>query len=186
MSAEVIGASGLAGRYAQALFDLADEQKKLDTVASDLDGLSAALDENTDLQRLVRSPVIARDVQRDAMVAILEGAGADPLTVQFVGTCAMNRRLFALPGMVSAFRAILAAQRGEEAAEVVSAKPLSKEQLGAIEDALKKAVGTTVAVDARVDESLLGGLVVKMGSRMIDSSLKTKLAQLGLAMKGVA
>ncbi|MGB0681710.1 MAG: F0F1 ATP synthase subunit delta [Magnetovibrionaceae bacterium] len=186
MTSEVTGATGLAARYASALFDLAVADKALDTVAADLDQLHQMVQESEDLNRLLSSPVISRDDQKKAMAAIAEKAGFSKLTQNFIGTVAANRRLFALPGMLVAFRRQLAAHRGEATAEVVSAKPLSDAQLAALADSLKKAIGTKVSVESKVDPSLLGGLVVKVGSKMIDSSLKTKLAQMRLAMKGVA
>lgn len=185
MSSDVIGATGLAGRYATALFELADADKQLDQVAGDLSAISQMLDESDDLNRLIRSPVISRDEQSSAMNAVLEAAEISELTRKFIGLVAQNRRLFALPAMIKGYNALLSALRGESTAEVVSAKPLTKAQLTAIGDSLKSAMGTTVTVDASVDESLLGGLIVKVGSRMVDSSLKTKLNQLRFAMKGV-
>jgi F-type H+-transporting ATPase subunit delta len=135
--------------------------------------------------RLIRSPVISRDDQIRAMAAIGDAAGFSQLTKNFIGVVADNRRLFAVPAMIKAYQTMLAESRGQATAEVVSAKPLSDAQRKAVADALKQAIGTTVQVEERVDASLLGGLVVKVGSRMIDSSLKTKLQQMRLAMKGV-
>ncbi|MDA0996989.1 MAG: F0F1 ATP synthase subunit delta [Proteobacteria bacterium] len=185
MSAKSSGASGLAGRYATALFDLAREEKKLDDVAADLSQLGAMVAESADLARLIRSPVISRGDQVRAMSAIAEAAGFSKLTGNFVGVVAENRRLFAVPAMIMAYQAMLAESRGQATAEVVSAKPLSDAQRQAVTNALKQAIGTAVQVEERVDESLLGGLVVKVGSRMVDSSLKTKLQQMRLAMKGI-
>jgi F-type H+-transporting ATPase subunit delta len=185
VTAEPVGASGLADRYAAALFDLADEAKNLDAVADDLNSLGAMIRNSKDLERLVRSPVIAREDQSRALAALMEKAGLGALTRKFVGLVARNRRLFVLPAMISAYRARLAARRGETTAEVVSARALSPHQVEALADSLKKALGTKVAVDTKVDPALLGGLVVKVGSRMVDSSLRTKLQQLRLAMKGV-
>ena len=185
VSSNVIGATGLSGRYATALFDLADEVKALDDVASDLASIGAMIEESADLQRLIRSPIISRDVQLDAMDAVLEAAGVGRLTRNFIGVVTRNRRLFGLPGMIKDYQALLAAARGEATAEITSAQPLSDAQMSAVENSIKKAMGTKVAIDAKVDESLLGGLVVKVGSRMVDTSLKTKLSQLRLAMKGV-
>ena len=177
--------TGLAGRYASALFDLADAEKALDAVAEDLSVLGQMIDESEDLRRLLRSPVISRNEQKNAMLAIAEKAGMNTLTRSFTGVIADNRRLFALQDMIGAYQAILAARRGEATAEVVSAKPLTDSQMSALTDTLKKAVGSKVSVDATVDPGLLGGLIVKVGSRMVDSSLNTKLQQLRLAMKGV-
>ncbi|MEQ8804941.1 MAG: F0F1 ATP synthase subunit delta [Rhodospirillales bacterium] len=183
MSSDIAGASGLAGRYATALYELAAADKQLDTVAQDMAAIRDMIDESADLARLIRSPVIARDSQIAAMDAILTQAGISELTKHFVGVVAQNRRLFALTTMIKQFQGILAQHRGEMTAEVTSAQALSDKQRQAIEDGLKKAMGTKVAVDARVDEDLLGGLVVKIGSRMIDSSIKTKLQQLRLSMR---
>ncbi|MEQ9558403.1 MAG: F0F1 ATP synthase subunit delta, partial [Rhodospirillales bacterium] len=183
VSSDIAGASGLAGRYATALYELAAADKQLDTVAQDMAAIRDMIDESADLARLIRSPVIARDSQIAAMDAILTQAGISELTKHFVGVVAQNRRLFALTTMIKQFQGILAQHRGEMTAEVVSAQALSDKQRQAIEDGLKKAMGTKVAVDARVDEDLLGGLVVKIGSRMIDSSIKTKLQQLRLSMR---
>lgn len=178
------GESGLAGRYAAALFELADEGKALDAVAGDLSALQSALEGSEDLQRLVRSPVIDRDDQWKALSALLDKMGADKLTQQFLGVVTANRRLFALTGIVQAYLAELAQRRGEVTADVVTAHPLSATQAKELEAALKKAIGGKVAVAARVDPAILGGLIVKVGSRMIDSSLRTQLQKLKFAMKG--
>ncbi len=186
MTAQSTGQStGLAGRYAAALFDLAEREKALDAVAEDLSVLGHMIDDSEDLQRLVRSPVISREDQQKAVLAVAEKAGMNPLTRNFLGVLADNRRLFALKDMIGAYQAILAARRGEATAEVISAKPLTDAQMSSLTDTLKQAVGTKVAVEAKVDAGLLGGLIVKVGSRMVDSSLNTKLQQLRLVMKGV-
>lgn len=185
MAADSSGSAGLAGRYATALFELAETDKKLDDVASDLQDLRAMIDGSEDLARVIKSPVMSRNDQINAMTAIAEAAKFAPLTKNFIGVIAENRRLFALTNIINAFQAQLAASRGEATAEVVSAKALTKAQLSAVEDALKSAIGTKVQVEQRVDESLLGGLVVRVGSRMIDSSLKTQLQKMRLAMKGI-
>jgi F-type H+-transporting ATPase subunit delta len=179
------GSSGLAQRYAGALFELADEAKAVAAVAKDLETVSAMLSESPDLSRLIRSPVVSRDDQGRAMAAVLAAAGIGDLTGKFVGLLARNGRLFALPDMIAAFNAILARRRGETTADVVAAKPLSAAQLEAVGAAIKAAVGSNVSIVERVDPSLLGGMIVKVGSRMVDSSLRTKLQRLRLAMKGV-
>lgn len=176
---------GLAGRYAYALFELAEEGNAVDPVAGDLERLAAMIDESADLTRLIRSPVISREEQARAMEALLEAYDIHGLTRKFVGLLARNRRLFVLPGIIGAFKAILAGRRGETAAEVISAQKLSERQMNALANALKQAVGTEVVITDRVDPELLGGLIVKVGSRMVDSSLRTKLQRLRLAMKGV-
>jgi len=177
--------TGLAGRYASALYELADGEKALDAVADDLRSLRQALIESPELLRLVRSPVLSRDEQTRGITAVLEKMGAQALTQKFIGTVAGNRRLFALDAMITAFLAELAARRGEVTADVTSAVELSKEQLADVTDAIKKAVGQKVAVNLSVDPALIGGLIVRVGSRMIDNSIRSKLQRLQLAMKGV-
>jgi F-type H+-transporting ATPase subunit delta len=179
------GSSGLADRYATALFELADEGKSLSNVADELQRIGNMISESSDLRRLIRSPVISRDEQVSAMDALLKKAEISDLTRRFVGLAARNRRLFALPDMIAAYQDMLAGRRGETTAEVFSAKALTKAQLAGISESLTKAVGTKVALAASVDPDILGGLVVKVGSRMIDSSLRTKLNRMRLAMKGV-
>jgi F-type H+-transporting ATPase subunit delta len=178
------GVSGLADRYAAALFDLADERKSLDQVADDLRQLRAMLGESAELRRLVRSPILSRADQGRAITAVADRAGLTPLTRNFLGLVAQNRRLFAVPAMIDAFLARLAARRGEVTAEVVAAQDLTPAQLDAVNEQLRKAMGSKVAVEVRVDPALLGGLVIKVGSRMVDASLRSKLHRLQLAMKG--
>jgi F-type H+-transporting ATPase subunit delta len=178
------GVSGLADRYATALFDLADERKALDQVSEDLRRLRAMLNESAELRRLVRSPILSRLEQGRAITAIAERSGLSPLTRSFLGLVAQNRRLFAVPAMIDAFLARLAARRGEITAEVAAAQALTPAQLDAVNEQLRKAMGSKVAVEVRVDPALLGGLVVKVGSRMVDASLRSKLHRLQLAMKG--
>ena len=185
MSSDVIGATGLAARYATALFELAEAGKQLDQVADDLLVIAQMLEKSDDLKRLIRSPVISRADQGTAMAVVMEAAKTGELSRKFIGLVAQNRRLFVLPAMIKAYQALIKVLRGESTAEVISAKKLSAKQLKGIEDTLKNATGTNVSVDASVDESLLGGLIVKVGSRMVDSSLKTKLNQLRFSMKGV-
>jgi F-type H+-transporting ATPase subunit delta len=180
------GVSGLAERYAAALFDLADEQKALDEVANDLKRLRDMLRESADLRRLVRSPVLSRDEQGRAIGALAQAARLGRTTQNFLGLAARNRRLFAVPDMIEAFLAKLATRRGEVTAEVVSAQPLTEAQRFRLDDQLRAAVGAKVAVDLRVDPSLLGGIIVKVGSRMVDASLKSKLHRLQIAMKGAS
>ena len=185
MSSSNSGASGLAGRYATALYDLAEAENRLDIIVGDLENLSGMITESEDLRRLLRSPVISGENQKKAMMALFEKAGFNELTHRFIGVVAANRRLFVLSDIISVFREILAFHRGEATAEVTSASELSDSQLKALSESLKNAVGTTVAVETVVDPELLGGLVVKVGSRMVDSSLRTKLQQLRLTMIGV-
>lgn len=185
MATDVSGVTGLAGRYATALFELAAEQGNLDQVAADLAALAVLLGESDDLQRLVRSPVLSRGKQMQAMTAILESAGTTPLTGNFVGLLAERRRLFVLVDIIDTFNQLLAAHRGEVRAAVITAHKLSESQLDAVRVTLRKVLGGDVAVDAQVDSDMIGGLIVRVGSRMIDGSLRTKLQRLQLAMKGV-
>ncbi len=177
--------SGVAARYATALLDLAEEQGATAGVEKDLDAFGALLNENGDLARLVRSPVFSADEQLRALTAVLDGIGITGLSANFLKLAAKNRRLFVVPDMIRAFRAELAVRRGEVTAEVTSAAPLGDAQVAALKEALKASTGKTVNISAKVDPSLIGGLVVKLGSRMIDTSLKTKLNSLKFAMKEV-
>jgi F-type H+-transporting ATPase subunit delta len=186
VAAEGTGTSGIAGRYATALFELARDSAAIDGTAADLAQLQAMIDESADLRRLLRSPIFSREQQTRAIEAILERAGAGVLIRRFVGVVAKNRRLFVLEAMIGAFRALLAQYRGEITAQVTTAAPLSQRQREMLEDALKSVLGAKVAIDARIDPALLGGMVVRVGSRMVDSSLKSKLDRLQLAMKGAA
>lgn len=185
MAGEDRSVSGLAGRYVAALFDLADEQKALDQVAGDLTALRGLIDESADLRRLMGSPLYGRDQQVKAMGAVLAKAGVSDLTRKFVLVVAQNRRLFALRGMIEGFLAELARRRGEITAKVTVARPLTAEQEKRLEETLRGAVGGKVRIDTKIDESLIGGLIVQVGSRMVDGSLKTKLQKLQNAMKGV-
>ena len=181
----VAGVSGLAGRYATALFELARDSGTLDDVAGDLASLKTLIGESADLARLVRSPVFSRDDQARAMGAVLEKAGAADLTRRFIGLVASKRRLFALPDIINAYASLLAHHRGEVSAHVVSAYPLDDAQMQTLGETLKAAAGRDVQIDTAVDQEILGGLIVRMGSRMIDSSLRTKLTNLQVAMKEV-
>ena len=185
MAGDNTSLSDLAGRYASALLDLADDRKALDEVAADLKALRALIDESADLRRLLTSPIYSRAQQSKAIAAILEKAGISELTKRFVLVVADNHRLFALPAMIEGYLAELARRRGEITAEVTSARSLSDGQQAALLDALRATVGSKVQLDLKVDPALIGGLVVKVGSRMIDSSLRSKLQRLQLAMKGV-
>jgi F-type H+-transporting ATPase subunit delta len=185
LAAEATGVSGLAERYAAALFELADERRMLDPVAADLRALKAMIGDSPDLSRLVRSPVLSRTEQGRALAALAERAGLSPLVRDFLGVVARNRRLFAVPAMIEGYLARLAERRGEVTAEVTAAQPLSEAQLARLGEELRRAVGRRVAVEVKLDRALLGGLVVKLGSRMIDGSLRSRLARLQLAMKGL-
>jgi F-type H+-transporting ATPase subunit delta len=176
---------GVAGRYASALFDLAEEANQVRQVEKDLMALQGMLDESADLKRMVHSPVFSSDDQGRAIAAVAEKAGLAPLVVNFLKVLARNRRLFAVRDMIRTFLALAARQRGEVNADVASAHPLSDEQLAALKETLRASAGKDVNIIAKVDPTLLGGLIVKMGSRMIDSSLRTKLTSLKTAMKEV-
>jgi F-type H+-transporting ATPase subunit delta len=186
VSSESSAISGVAGRYAAALFELAEEQKKLDKVAADVAIIRSLLAESEDLRRLVASPVLGRDAQGEALLAVLEKAGVSALTRNFAGVVARNRRLFVIDSMCIGYRQLLAAARGEITAEIMTALPLTDGQRTSLEQELRSAVGSKVTLDTRVDASLLGGMIVKVGSRMIDSSLRTKLQRLELSLKGAA
>lgn len=180
-------ATGVAGRYASALFDLADNAKSLDQVAQDLTDFRKMANESPELSRLLASPVVGRDLQSKALLAVLDAAGIKGLTRSFVGTVAANGRARDLIAMATAFLAELASRRGETTASVTSAVPLSPQQLQQLSDSLRSVLGgAKVSIDARVEPEILGGLVVKVGSRLFDSSIRSKLQRLQLAMKGVA
>ncbi len=185
MAGEDTSLSGLAGRYALALLELADEKRELDSVAEDLRGLKGVLAESEELRRLIRSPLFSREQQSAAMAAVLDKAGVGELTRRFVLLVARNRRLFALPQMIHAYLAELARRRGEVSAQVTSATALSDAQQRALVETLRAEVGSKVQVEVKVDPGLIGGLIVRVGSRMIDNSLRSKLQRLQLAMKGV-
>jgi F-type H+-transporting ATPase subunit delta len=174
----------MPGRYASALFDLAKDQGQLKEVEADLAKFSAVLDSSPDLKRMVRSPVFSAGDQGKALAAIFAKGGLGGLTANFLKLLARNRRLFAVSDMIKIFNALAARQRGEVTAEVTSAHALTGEQLAALKESLKASAGKEVLLHAKVDPALLGGLVVKIGSRMIDSSLRTKLNSLKVAMKG--
>ncbi len=177
--------ASVPGRYASALFELAQEHDQLQPLENDMDTLQALLDESDDLRRMVRSPVFAADDQARALEAVLGQAGVSGLMLNFIKLVTRNRRLFAVPDMIKAFRSLAAAARGEVEADVTSATALSDDQVGALKETLKASIGKDVQINAKVDPSLLGGLIVKVGSRMIDSSLRTKLSTLKLRMKEV-
>lgn len=186
MASQAGSRSGIADRYASALYELADERKALDQVADDMRGFTKAMAESEDLRRLVRSPAVPREDQARALQAVAAAGGMAEISSNFLGLVASNRRLFALSDMIEAFLAILAERRGEVTAKVVTAAALSGPQLEKITDAVKQAMGANAQVEASVDPELLGGLVVRVGSRMYDSSLRSKLQRLELAMKGAA
>ncbi len=177
--------ASVAGRYASALYDLATEQNQVKVVEQAMTRLQAMLAGSADLYKMVRSPIISADEQGKALDAVMAANGVDGLTANFVRLIARNRRLFVLPEMIKNFHKLVAQGRGEMQAEVASAVPLNDAQMQQLKDTLRASVGKDVAITSTVDPGLLGGLVVKIGSRMIDSSLRTKLNSLKIAMKEV-
>ena len=175
--------SGVADRYASALFELAQSQDALDDVERDLGRFETLLDGSDDLKRLVRSPVFSAEEQAQATAAIVDKAGIKGLAGNFLKVVATNRRLFAVPGMIRSYRRMLADHRGETTAEVRVAHKLSAAQEKQLKEVLAGIVDRDVALDLTVDESLLGGMIVKVGSRQIDTSLRTKLNSLQIALK---
>lgn len=186
MAEERTGVSGLAGRYATALFDLARETGALDATARDLARVRAMLESSADLRRVVRSPLIPRAEQGAAMLALARRARLGAAATGFLGVLARNRRLFALADAIGGFEALLARHRGEVAAEIFTARPLDAERTAAIARALAEIAGREVRVHAVVDETLIGGLAVRLGSRLFDASVRARLRALGAAMKGAA
>ena len=183
MAAEDPSVSGVSGRYATALFELARDEKSVDAVKADLDKFAALLNESADLARLVRSPVFTADDQRKAIGAVLAKAGISGITANFLSVLVSNRRLFVVSDVIRAFNALVARFKGEATADVTVAEPLSDKNLDALKSALKTVTGKDVALNVKVDPSIIGGLVVKLGSRMVDSSLRTKLNSIKHAMK---
>jgi F-type H+-transporting ATPase subunit delta len=177
--------SGMAGRYATALFELALEQRAIDAVSADLDTFDRLVAESGDLKRLVRSPVFTAEEQIKALGAIIDRAKISTLAANFLKVVVSNRRLFAVGDMIRAYRAIVAKHKGEMTAEVTVAEQVGDAHLAALKEALASVTGKQVKVDVRVDPTIIGGLVVKLGSRMVDSSLRTKLNAIKHAMKEV-
>ena len=183
MAAEDPSVSGVSGRYATALFELARDEKSIDAVKADLERFEAMLNDSADLKRLVRSPVFAADAQLKALSAVLDKAGVTGTSANFLKVLTANRRLFAVGDTIRAFRALVAKHKGEATAEVTVAENLNDKNLDALKAALKSVTGKDVALNVKVDPSIIGGLVVKLGSRMVDSSLRTKLNSIKHAMK---
>ena len=183
MAAENPSVSGVSGRYATALFELARDENSIDAVKADLDRFAAMLDESADLKRLVRSPVFAAETQLKALSAVLEKAEITGVSANFLKVLAANRRLFAVSEVIRAFNALVAKFKGEATADVTVAETLSDKNLEALKAALKSVTGKDVTLDVKVDPSIIGGLVLKLGSRMVDSSLRTKLNSIKHAMK---
>lgn len=176
--------ASLGGRYAIALFELARDSKTIDTVEQSLATIRDALAQSADFKALTLSPLVARGAAVKAVLATADELGLDATTKNFLGVLAENRRLAKLPAITRAFRELAARHRGEVSAEVASAYPLTDEQVVELKQQLRARVGREVAVDLSVDPALLGGLVVRIGSQMIDSSIRTRLNTLAHAMKG--
>lgn len=186
MAATDQSVSGVSGRYARALFDLAQESNSVAETARALSAFQAIVDESDDLQRLMRSPVFKAEDQLAAITSVAGKAGVNGVALNFLKVMSANRRLSAVPEAITGFHALVAQSKGETTAEVTSAEKLSAKQLADLKAALKATVGKDVMLESKVDPSILGGLVVKLGSRMMDNSLRTKLNSLKAAMKGNA
>ncbi|MFN0192126.1 MAG: F0F1 ATP synthase subunit delta [Aestuariivirga sp.] len=178
--------SGVPGRYASALFELAGEEKAQDRIGTELASLQKALDNSDELRRLVRSPVYSAEDQTAALEAICDKAQISGTTLNFVRLMAKNRRLAGLADTIKGYQTLVAISKGEVEAQVTSAEKLTNKHITALKAALKASTGRDVQLTTRVDKSILGGLIVKVGSRMMDNSLKTKLQNLKIAMKGTA
>lgn len=177
--------SGVAGRYATALFELASEANAIDAVSADLDSFSAMIAESDDLKRLITSPAFSAEEQVGAVKALLAAAKITGVAGNFIGFVASKRRLFALPGMIRGYRGLVAEAKGIVSAEVTVAEEPTAKRLDEIRATLKEVAGKNVDVAIKIDPAIIGGLIVKMGSRMVDASLKTKLNSIRLAMKEV-
>jgi F-type H+-transporting ATPase subunit delta len=175
--------SGVSGRYATALFELAREERAVDAVKADLDKFESMLAESPELKRLVRSPVFSAEVQSKALAEVLDKAGVSGIAANFLKVLTANRRLFVVADVIRAFSALVASFKGEVTADVTVAEQLSDRNLDALKAALKSVTGKDVTLNVNVDPSIIGGLVVKLGSRMVDSSLRTKLNSIKHAMK---
>ena len=176
--------ASLAGRYAMALFELARDERQIDSVSASLAALKRALAESSDFATLTTSPLVGREEGLRGIDAAAGSIGVDPLTRNFLGVLAKNRRLTQLGAVIRNFNLLAASHRGEVTAEVVSAHPLDDDQVAALKANLRTRMGQDIAVDLTVDPAILGGLVVKIGSNMIDGSIRTKLDTLAHAMKG--
>lgn len=183
MAGENPTVSGVAGRYATALFELAKDERSIDVVKADLDRFDAMVAESGDFARLVRSPVFTAEEQLKALSAILEAAGMSGTATKFLKVLTVNRRLFVVRDVIKAFSLLVTAFRGEATADVTVAEPLSDKNLDALKVALKSAIGRDVSLNVKIDPAIIGGLIVKVGSRMVDSSLRTKLNSIKNAMK---
>jgi F-type H+-transporting ATPase subunit delta len=186
VASELSIVSGVAGRYASALFELALEERAIDQVKADLDRFDALIGDSADLRRLVRSPAFTAETQSRALAAVLEKAGIGGIAGRFLQVVSSNRRLFAVQDMIKAFRTLVAQHKGEVSAEVTLAERPNDQHLEAIKSALNSITKKDVQVDVKVDPSIIGGLIVKLGSRMVDGSLRTKLNSIKHAMKEVS
>jgi len=178
--------ASLAGRYASALFDLARDQKQIESVGKSLEALGQALVDSKDFNELVTSPLVSREKASKALAAIAPDLGLDPITTNFLGVLAKNGRKNQLQNVIRAYRRLAAEHRGETTADVVTARPLNDDQLTQLKQQLRSRAGRDVTIDAQVDPTILGGIVVKLGSQQIDASIRTKLNRLAQAMKGEA
>jgi F-type H+-transporting ATPase subunit delta len=176
--------ASLAGRYASALFDLARDERQIEVVSASLETLKGALAESRDLNAVISSPLIGRAEAGKAIAATAATLQLDRTTANFVGVIARNGRLRQLPEVIRLFGRLAAEHRGETTAEVISARPLDDDQIAALRTRLGERAGNSINIDARVDPSILGGIVVRLGSQMIDASIRTKLNTLAQAMKG--
>jgi F-type H+-transporting ATPase subunit delta len=176
--------ASLAGRYASALFDLARDERQIDAVSRSLDALASALVDSKDFGELVQSPLVSREEAGKALAALATELALDPITSNFLGVLAKNGRKGELRSIIRAFRRLAAEHRGETTAEIVTAYPLKDDQVAALKSQLRTRAGRDVNLDTSVDPNILGGIVVKLGSQMIDSSIRTKLNRLASAMKG--
>ena len=176
--------ASLAGRYASALFDLARDERQIDSVGRSLDALNQALLDSRDFAELVSSPLVSRDEAGRTFAALVPQLGIDPITANFLGVLARNGRKGELRAIIRAFGRLAADHRGETTAEVITARPLNDDQIAQLKQQLRTRAGRDVAIDAQVDPAILGGIVVKLGSQRIDASIRTKLNRLASAMKG--
>jgi F-type H+-transporting ATPase subunit delta len=176
--------ASLAGRYASALFDLARDEKQIDSVGRNLDALAQALVDSREFDLLVKSPLVNREEASKAFESLAFALKLDPITTNFLGVLARNGRKGELSNVIGLFRRLAAENRGETTAEVVTARPLNDDQIAALKTKLTARAGREVTIETRIDPEILGGLIVKLGSQMIDSSIRTKLNRLAQAMKG--
>ena len=176
--------ASLAGRYASALFDLAREQRQIESVGKSLDALSEALSGSNDLAEMIDSPLVSREEAGRALAALAPQLNLDLTTTNFLGVLARNGRKRQLRSIIAAYRRLASEHRGETSADVVTARPLNDDQLAQLRQQLRARAGRDVNIDATVDPNILGGIVVKLGSQQIDASIRTKLNRLAQAMKG--